>query len=59
MRSLYALVWRNLTAHKLRSVPAALVGLMIAPFICAGAAWLPARSVLRSPVIETIAASAE
>jgi len=31
-----------------------LVGLIAAPFICAGAAWLPVRSLLRGSAIETL-----
>jgi len=31
-----------------------LVGLIAAPFICAGAAWLPTRSLLRGSAIETM-----
>jgi putative ABC transport system permease protein len=31
-----------------------LVGLAAAPFICAGAAWLPARSILRGSAVETL-----
>ncbi len=31
-----------------------LVGLLAAPFICAGAAWLPVRSILRGSAIETM-----
>ncbi|MCP4541956.1 MAG: FtsX-like permease family protein [Chloroflexi bacterium] len=33
-----------------------LVGLIAAPFICAGAAWLPVRSLLRGSAIETLEA---
>lgn len=29
-----------------------LVGLVAAPFICAGAAWLPARGILQSPIVD-------
>ena len=31
-----------------------LVGLFAAPLICAGAAWLPARSILRGSAVETL-----
>jgi len=31
-----------------------LVGIITAPFLCAGAAWLPVRSILRGTAIETI-----
>ncbi|HUX75530.1 MAG TPA: FtsX-like permease family protein [Anaerolineae bacterium] len=31
-----------------------LFGVAVAPFICAGAAWFPARSILRGPAIETM-----
>ena|GEM_PF-577537 len=31
-----------------------LVGLIAAPFVCAGAAWLPVRSILRGSAIETM-----
>ncbi|MBU0705018.1 MAG: ABC transporter permease, partial [Chloroflexi bacterium] len=31
-----------------------LVGLVAAPFICAGAAWLPVRAILRGTAIETL-----
>ncbi len=35
----------------------ALIGLIAAPFLCAVAAWLPARSILRSSAIETLEAA--
>jgi hypothetical protein len=31
-----------------------LVGLVAAPFICAGATWLPVRSVLSGTAVETL-----
>ena len=35
-----------------------LVGLVAAPFICAGAAWLPVRAILRGTAIETLESGA-
>jgi ABC-type antimicrobial peptide transport system permease subunit len=52
---LWPAAWRSMQPALLNG----LVGMLIAPFICAGAAWLPARAILRSPAIETITASAE
>ncbi|MFQ5575455.1 MAG: FtsX-like permease family protein, partial [Anaerolineae bacterium] len=42
--------WRSLKPALLNG----LTGLLAAPFIAAGAAWLPARSILRGSAIETI-----
>jgi putative ABC transport system permease protein len=47
---LWGSAWRSLSPALFNG----LVGMITAPFICAGAAWLPVRSILSGPVIETM-----
>ncbi len=47
---LWGAAWRSVQP----ALVTGLVGLIAAPFICAGAAWLPARSILRGSAIETM-----
>jgi hypothetical protein len=50
---LWPAAWRSVQPALLNG----LIGLIAAPFICAGAAWLPARSLLRGSAIETLEAA--
>ncbi len=47
---LWAAAWRSLQPALLNG----LVGLVVAPLLCAGAAWLPVRAILRGSAIETM-----
>ena len=47
---LWGAAWRSVQPALVNG----LVGLIAAPFICAGAAWLPVRSILRGSAIETM-----
>ncbi|MBN1888343.1 MAG: FtsX-like permease family protein [Thermoflexales bacterium] len=49
----WAAAWRSVQA----ALATGLVGLAAAPLVCAVAAWLPARTILRGPAIETMAIS--
>jgi putative ABC transport system permease protein len=49
---LWGAAWRSVQPALLNG----LVGLVVAPFICAGAAWLPVRAILRGSIIETMEA---
>jgi len=49
-------LWTSLWTSLQPAVLSGLIGLVCAPLICAGAAWLPARTLLRGTVIENLSA---